>query len=59
MYPHSGMFYEDFEPTKKRLFVKNHQLALVLNEVISRVNNIPIEGVTSENRERKWRKLDY
>lgn len=55
MYPHSGMFYEDFEPTKKRLFVRNHQLALVLNEVISMVNNIPREGITSENRERESR----
>lgn len=57
MYQHSGMFYEDFEPAKKRFFVRNHQLALVLTEVISRVNNtnIQIDGVISENRER----LDY
>lgn len=54
MYQHSGMFYEDFEPAKKRFFVRNHQLALVLTEVISRFNNtnIQIVGVISENRER-------
>lgn len=49
------MFYEDFKPAKKRLFVRNHQLALVLNEVISMVNNIRREGITSENRERESR----